>query len=127
MGPGFCIGSRSRSRTLYDPYNNRWIAVMQTVTTGAGDILLGVSQTSDPNGAWFLYRFAISIAHALRSLQQSLDRGHADRDHRRRRHSAGRLADQRPQWGLVSVSVRDLDRARSTIPTTIAGSRSCRP
>jgi hypothetical protein len=48
-------------RTLYDPYNNRWIAVMQTVTTGAGDILLGVSQTSDPNGAWFLYRFAIGF------------------------------------------------------------------
>ena len=48
-------------RTLYDPYNNRWIAVMQTVTTGAGDILLGVSQTSDPNGSWFLYRFPIGF------------------------------------------------------------------
>ncbi|MGE5179757.1 MAG: Calx-beta domain-containing protein [Bacteroidota bacterium] len=45
-------------RTLYDPYNNCWIAVMQTVTTGAGNILVGVSQTSDPNGLWFLYRFA---------------------------------------------------------------------
>ena len=45
-------------RTLYDPYNNRWIAVMQSVTTGAGDILVGVSQTSDPAGSWFLYRFA---------------------------------------------------------------------
>jgi hypothetical protein len=48
-------------RTLYDPYNNRWIAVMQTVTTGAGDILVGVSQTSDPSGAWFLYLFAIGF------------------------------------------------------------------
>src|SRR5882672_3583285 len=47
-------------RTLYDPYNNRWIAVMQTVGL-SGDILLGVSQTSDPNGAWFLYRFAIGF------------------------------------------------------------------
>src|SRR6266481_1637587 len=25
-------------RTLYDPYNNRWIVVMQTIATGAGDI-----------------------------------------------------------------------------------------
>jgi hypothetical protein len=45
-------------RTLYDPYNNRWIVEMQTTTTGAGDILLGVSQTSDPNGAWNLFKFA---------------------------------------------------------------------
>jgi len=33
---------------------------MQTVGL-SGDILLGVSQTSDPNGAWFLYRFAIGF------------------------------------------------------------------
>src|SRR5690349_15127610 len=46
-------------RTLYDPYNNRWIVEMQTVTTNAGHILVGVSQTSDPSGNWFLYRFAI--------------------------------------------------------------------
>ncbi len=45
-------------RTLYDPYNNRWIAEMQTVTSGAGLILVGVSQTSDPAGAWNLYSFA---------------------------------------------------------------------
>ncbi|HEX7879693.1 MAG TPA: hypothetical protein VF720_09805, partial [Candidatus Eisenbacteria bacterium] len=44
-------------RVLYDPYNNRWITVMQTVTTGAGKLLLGVSQTSDPSGAWNLYSF----------------------------------------------------------------------
>jgi len=48
-------------RTLYDPYNNRWIVEMQTVTTGAGDILVGVSQTSDPSGSWFLYRFPIGF------------------------------------------------------------------
>jgi len=45
-------------RTLYDPYNNRWIAVMQSVGL-SGDILVGVSQTNDPSGSWFLYRFAI--------------------------------------------------------------------
>ena len=48
-------------RTLYDPINHRWIAVMQTVTTGAGNILVGVSQTSDPSGNWFLYRFATGV------------------------------------------------------------------
>src|SRR5882762_7037053 len=46
-------------RTLYDPYNDRWIVEMQTVSSGAGDILGGVSQTSDPSGNWFLYRFAV--------------------------------------------------------------------
>jgi hypothetical protein len=44
-------------RVLYDPYNNRWITAMQTVTSGAGKLLIGVSQTSDPSGAWFLYNF----------------------------------------------------------------------
>lgn len=48
-------------RTLYDPYNGRWIAVMQTVTTRAGNILVGVSQTSDPSGNWNLYRFATGV------------------------------------------------------------------
>jgi len=44
-------------RTTYDPYNNRWIVAMQT-TLANGAILVGVSQTSDPAGAWFLYKFA---------------------------------------------------------------------
>lgn len=43
-------------RTTYDPYNNRWIVAMQT-TTANGAILVGVSQTSDPSGSWFLYKF----------------------------------------------------------------------
>ena len=45
-------------RTLYDPINDRWIAVMQTFVAGSGHILLGVSQTGDPTGDWYLYRFA---------------------------------------------------------------------
>ncbi|MGE5175879.1 MAG: Calx-beta domain-containing protein, partial [Hyphomicrobiales bacterium] len=49
-------------RTLYDPYNNRWIAVMQSFATGAGDILVGVSETDDPTGNWFLYRFATNAS-----------------------------------------------------------------
>jgi hypothetical protein len=45
-------------RTLYDPYNQCWITEMQTITSRAGHILIGVSQTSDPSGNWYLYRFA---------------------------------------------------------------------
>jgi hypothetical protein len=30
---------------------------MQTVTSAAGKLLIGVSQTSDPSGAWNLYNF----------------------------------------------------------------------
>ncbi|TMQ55926.1 MAG: T9SS type A sorting domain-containing protein [Candidatus Eisenbacteria bacterium] len=43
-------------RTLYDPTQNRWIVETQTVNTN-GLILIGVSQTSDPAGNWFLYSF----------------------------------------------------------------------
>jgi len=45
-------------RTLYDPYNDRWISVMQTFVAGGGNILVGVSQTGDPTGNWYLYRFS---------------------------------------------------------------------
>jgi len=44
-------------KVLYDPYNSRWI-----FTAGADgmlpttSVLMGVSQTSDPTGNWFLYR-----------------------------------------------------------------------
>ncbi len=44
-------------RMAYDPYANRWLAAMQTYTTGAGKLLVAVSLTSDPNGAWYLYNF----------------------------------------------------------------------
>ena len=48
-------------RTLYDPYNNRWITQMQTFQS-SGDILIGVSQTSDPGGTWYLYRFNTGVS-----------------------------------------------------------------
>jgi hypothetical protein len=48
-------------RTLYDPYNDRYIAVMQSFVAGNSDILVGVSQTSDPNGNWYLYRFPAGV------------------------------------------------------------------
>jgi hypothetical protein len=43
-------------RTVYDPIQNRWIVCMQTVNA-SGLVLIGVSQTSDPAGTWFLYAF----------------------------------------------------------------------
>ncbi|HET7225088.1 MAG TPA: hypothetical protein VFK69_05170 [Candidatus Eisenbacteria bacterium] len=43
-------------RTTYDPVNNRWIVAMQTFVT-SGQVLIGVSQTSDPTGNWNLYAF----------------------------------------------------------------------
>jgi hypothetical protein len=44
-------------RTLYDPYNDRWIVAMQTFTTAASKLLIGVSQTNDPSAGWYLYSF----------------------------------------------------------------------
>jgi len=44
------------TRTLYDPVQNRWIVAAQTYSTN-GLILVGVSQTSDPAGSWYLYSF----------------------------------------------------------------------
>jgi hypothetical protein len=44
-------------RVLYDPFGNRWIVAAtddpQSVNSG---VLIGVSQTSDPTGAWNLYQ-----------------------------------------------------------------------
>ncbi len=54
--PAANLSSLTDPRTTYDPINNRWIAVMQTVNSN-GDVLVAVSQTSDPAGAWFEYRF----------------------------------------------------------------------
>jgi len=52
-------------RTLYDPYNNRWIAVMQT-TLSPGKLLLAISQTNDPSGAWNEYSFPTSTMQIKR-------------------------------------------------------------
>ncbi|MBI5711711.1 MAG: T9SS type A sorting domain-containing protein [Candidatus Eisenbacteria bacterium] len=54
--PANLLNQLTDPRTVYDPYNNRWIAVMQSVNLN-GDVLLGVSLTSDPAGSWYLYRF----------------------------------------------------------------------
>ena len=44
-------------KLLYDPVQQRWIAVVLSDSrTTASSILIGVSQTSDPIGAWNLFR-----------------------------------------------------------------------
>ncbi len=51
-------------RMAYDPYNNCFIAVMQTIGVG-GKVLVAVSQTSDPQGAWYQYAFQPSATSQL--------------------------------------------------------------
>jgi Calx-beta domain-containing protein/SprB-like repeat protein/List-Bact-rpt repeat protein len=51
-------------RTVYDPVQGRWIVAMQTVNAN-GLVLIGVSQTSDPAGSWFLYAFGSLSASYL--------------------------------------------------------------
>jgi hypothetical protein len=44
-------------KTLYDPYNNRWIvSAVCEPQSASSSILFGISDTSDPSGAWHLYR-----------------------------------------------------------------------
>jgi hypothetical protein len=50
---------------IYDPYNNRWIiaaAANGPPSANPSAILVGVSQTSDPTGSWFLYQAAADTA-----------------------------------------------------------------
>jgi len=58
---GALLNALTDPRTVYDPYNDRWIAVMQTFESSAS-ILVGVSQTSDPEGNWYLYRFNTGVS-----------------------------------------------------------------
>ncbi len=47
-------------KTLYDPYNGRFIvAGVSNAASAASSVLIGLSATSDPNGAWTLYRYQI--------------------------------------------------------------------
>src|SRR6185369_7422353 len=50
-------GATFDPKTLYDPVQQRWIAVaLSDSRSTTSSILLGVSQTSDPNGAWNVFR-----------------------------------------------------------------------
>jgi hypothetical protein len=44
-------------KTLYDPFANRWISVAcDDAQSASSAILVGVSQTGNPNGSWFQFR-----------------------------------------------------------------------
>jgi hypothetical protein len=44
-------------KTLYDPFNNRWIVVvLSDANTANSSIEIGVSQTSDPGGSYYIFR-----------------------------------------------------------------------
>lgn len=49
---------------LYDPYNDRWIAVAVSDAQAANSsIVIGVSQTGNPAGAYFLFRFDVDASN----------------------------------------------------------------
>jgi hypothetical protein len=50
-------------RTVYDPYNNRWITIMQGDLDNAtgNSLVIGLSDTSDPGGSWHLYRTVLYL------------------------------------------------------------------
>jgi hypothetical protein len=49
-------------RTLYDPINDRWIVVMLqgSLADNSSYIDIGVSQTSDPSGSYYLFSFDVA-------------------------------------------------------------------
>jgi hypothetical protein len=50
-------------RVLYDPYNNRWIlAAASNSQTANSSIIVGLSQNSDPQGNFTLFRFVVGCA-----------------------------------------------------------------
>jgi hypothetical protein len=50
-------------RVLYDPYANRWIISSgANAATPSSYILIGVSETSDPTGGWFLYKVKVGAS-----------------------------------------------------------------
>lgn len=45
-------------KTAFDPYNNRFIvSAVSGARSASSSVLVGVSQTGDPTGGWFLFRF----------------------------------------------------------------------
>ena len=50
-------------RVIYDPYNNRWlVAAVAGAQTANSSVLVGVSNTSDPQGTYTLFRFIVGCA-----------------------------------------------------------------
>ncbi len=52
-------------RIAYDPFNDRWMfTAAADADTGSSSVLIGVTQTADPTGNWFLYRVDADAAGA---------------------------------------------------------------
>jgi hypothetical protein len=50
-------------RVLYDSYNNRWlVAAVSNAQTANSSVLVGVSNTPDPQGTFTLFRFVVGCA-----------------------------------------------------------------
>ena len=50
-------------RIVYDPYQNRWITcIVSNSNSAASSVLVGVSNTSDPQGTYLLYRVTVGFA-----------------------------------------------------------------
>jgi hypothetical protein len=51
-------------RIIFDPINQRWILAMDSnPQTATSSIEIAVSQTSDPSGSYFIYRFVVGCAN----------------------------------------------------------------
>ncbi|MGH9971112.1 MAG: hypothetical protein ACREBG_25415 [Pyrinomonadaceae bacterium] len=51
-------------RVQYDPYNDRWLlSVVSNAQTANSSILVGISNTSDPQGTYTLFRFIVGCAN----------------------------------------------------------------
>ncbi|MCA1631366.1 MAG: lamin tail domain-containing protein, partial [Acidobacteria bacterium] len=50
-------------RVVYDPYNNRWItAIVSNAASANSSVEIGISDTSDPQGTYHLYRYIVGCA-----------------------------------------------------------------
>ncbi len=50
-------------RVIFDPYNNRWIvAAVTNAQTANSSVVVGVSNTADPQGTYTLFRFIVGCA-----------------------------------------------------------------
>ncbi len=50
-------------RIIYDPYNNRWIvAAVSSAQSANSSVLIGISDNSDPQGTYTLFRFIAGCA-----------------------------------------------------------------
>lgn len=53
-------------KVRYDPYGARWIfTAMSDARSAVSSVLLGVSETTDPSGTWFLYRVDADAANMV--------------------------------------------------------------